>query len=214
MLHIYWRCAYKKKFDAEKNIFWQTDRVFNSAIFRQLHIVNNGRWCILCEINSELLLDLFSTLQICYRHIEDVHDEVWCLKKIFLTNWQGFELSHFTTTAHSKKWFLVVLLRAFVTSDCISVFQFAGWGYQVSRTYCQTDDLYLDVVLFLFCVALWFLLWGISCWVLPCSLFLCFFSPFSIETYLRWMKLKVLWCYVLKRSIISTGSLRWVLWHR
>ena len=33
-----------KKFDAKKNIFWQTDRVFNLAIFwqLQLHLVNNG----------------------------------------------------------------------------------------------------------------------------------------------------------------------------
>ena len=31
-----------KKFDAEKNIFLQTYRVFNLAIFWQLHLVNNG----------------------------------------------------------------------------------------------------------------------------------------------------------------------------
>ena len=51
------------------------------------------------------------------------------------------------------------------------------------------------LVLFLFCIALWFLLRGVSCFVLPCSLFSClfffffffvcfffffFFSPFSI----------------------------------
>ena len=35
-------------------------------------------------------------------------------------------------------------------------------------------------VLFLFCVALWFILRGTSCLVLPCSLSSCFFSPFSI----------------------------------
>ena len=35
-------------------------------------------------------------------------------------------------------------------------------------------------VLFLFCVALWFILWGASCLFLPCSLSSCFFSPFSI----------------------------------
>ena len=33
---------------------------------------------------------------------------------------------------------------------------------------------------FLFCVALWFILWGASCLVLPCSLSSCFFSLFSI----------------------------------
>ena len=31
-----------KKFDAEKNVFWQIDRVFNLGMFRQLHLVNNG----------------------------------------------------------------------------------------------------------------------------------------------------------------------------
>ena len=36
------------------------------------------------------------------------------------------------------------------------------------------------LVLFLFCVALWFLLRGVSCWVLSCPLFLCIFSSFSI----------------------------------
>ena len=31
-----------KKFDGEKNIFWQIDKVFYLAIFWQLHLVNNG----------------------------------------------------------------------------------------------------------------------------------------------------------------------------
>ena len=31
-----------KKFDAEKIFFWQTDMVFNLAIFWQLHLENNG----------------------------------------------------------------------------------------------------------------------------------------------------------------------------
>ena len=37
------------------------------------------------------------------------------------------------------------------------------------------------VVFFLFCVPLWFILWGASCFkVFPCSLFSCFVIPFSI----------------------------------
>ena len=35
------------------------------------------------QLLLELSLDLFNTLQICYRHIEDVHEEVWCWKNIF-----------------------------------------------------------------------------------------------------------------------------------
>ena len=31
-----------KKFDAEEIFFWQIDRVFNLAMFWQLHLVNNG----------------------------------------------------------------------------------------------------------------------------------------------------------------------------
>ena len=35
-------------------------------------------------------------------------------------------------------------------------------------------------LLFVFYVALWFILWGASCLVLPCSLSSCFFSALSI----------------------------------
>ena len=41
-----------KKFDAEKNILKKTYKVFNLAIFQQLHQVSNGLQCMLCEINS------------------------------------------------------------------------------------------------------------------------------------------------------------------
>ena len=37
-----------KKFDTEKNIFWQTDRVFNLAIFQQLHMGQVMRKRVLC----------------------------------------------------------------------------------------------------------------------------------------------------------------------
>ena len=36
----------------------------------------------------ELSLDIFNTVQICYRYMEDVHEEV--LKIFFLSNLQGF----------------------------------------------------------------------------------------------------------------------------
>ena len=38
----------------------------------------------------ELSVYPFNTLQICYRHIVDVHEEIICKKKIFLTNLQHF----------------------------------------------------------------------------------------------------------------------------
>ena len=72
-----------------KNIFWQTDRVLNLAIFWRLYNKMFVLWLIVHtlwnQLLSEPLLDLFSTLQKCYRHIEDVHVEVWCWKNIF---WQ------------------------------------------------------------------------------------------------------------------------------
>ena len=42
----------------------------------------------------------FNTLQICYRHIEDVHEGIICRKKIFLTNLQHSQLSQFPTIVH------------------------------------------------------------------------------------------------------------------
>ena len=41
-------------------------------------------------------------------------------------------------------------------------------------------------VLFLFYVALWFILWGASCLVLPSSLSSCLFSAFSIGGRRSW----------------------------
>ena len=42
---------------------------------------------MLCnQLLSELILDLFNTLHTCYMHIEDVHEDVRCLKIIFLQN--------------------------------------------------------------------------------------------------------------------------------
>ena len=43
----------------------------------------------------ELSLDLFNTLQIFYRHIEDVHKEVWCWKHIFRQIDRVFNLAIF-----------------------------------------------------------------------------------------------------------------------
>ena len=62
------------------------------------------------QLLLELSLDLFNTLQIWYRHIEDVHEEVWCRKIIFLTNLQGLLLSHFSMTTPSNWWLIVYTL--------------------------------------------------------------------------------------------------------
>ena len=42
----------------------------------------------------ELSLELFNTAQICYRHMEDVHEEVRCWMFLFvLSNFHGFNLA-------------------------------------------------------------------------------------------------------------------------
>ena len=62
------------------------------------------------QLLLEHSLDLFNTSQICYRHIEDVHEEVWCRKKYFLINLQAFFPSHFSMTAPSNWWLIVYTL--------------------------------------------------------------------------------------------------------
>ena len=41
----------------------------------------------------------FNTLKVRYRHIEDVHEDVYA-EKIIFDNLQHFELSKFSTNAH------------------------------------------------------------------------------------------------------------------
>ena len=83
----------------------QKNQYYKLRIFVILTIKCLYQWLIVHTLWNHLilehLLDLFSTWQKCYRHADDVHMEVWCCKNSFLTNWQGFELSHFPMTAPS-----------------------------------------------------------------------------------------------------------------
>ena len=72
-------------------------------------------------------------------------------------------------------------------SSCIKNYigsrvQFVDSNISLHTPVCYATDRSKAVVpvLFLFCVALWFILRGASCLVLPCSLSSCFFIPFSI----------------------------------
>ena len=70
-----------------KKVFWRTYRVFNVAIFLQLYLVKMVDSAYLCnQLLSELTLDLFNILHTFYKHIEDVHKEIWCWKNMFLQN--------------------------------------------------------------------------------------------------------------------------------
>ena len=100
---------------------------------------------------NQLLLEpsfnLFSILQVCYRHIEDVHEEVWCRNDIVGQTYRGFNICHFLTAAQVHSLWNQLLLRAFIgpfqhfadiyfsKSVSISVCR----GYQVSHTYCQVS---------------------------------------------------------------------------
>ena len=95
---------------------WKENRGWRMSITRVKPLCNSNNkmfvlWLIVHtlwnQLLLELLLDLFNTLQICYRHIEDVHEEVWCYKNIFWQTYGVFNLSHFQTTAPSKLWLIV-----------------------------------------------------------------------------------------------------------
>ena len=58
----------------------------------------------------------FNTLQKSYRHIEDLHVDVWCWKKYFLTNLRG----HFPTTF--VLWLTDSIYMYFVKSTSLRVF--------------------------------------------------------------------------------------------
>ena len=90
---------------------WQENRGWRISITRVMRLCNSYNkmfvlWLIVHSLWNQLLLelslDLFNTLQICYRHTEDVHKEVWCWKNIFWQIDRGFNLSHFLTTAPRK----------------------------------------------------------------------------------------------------------------
>ena len=117
------------------------------------------------QLLLELSLNLSNTLQSRYRHIVDVHEEVWYRKKYFLANLQGFFLIHFSMTAPSNWWLIVytlwnqllleLLLDFFNTLKICcrhiedvheevwcrkNIFWLTVcWRYQVSRTYRQVS---------------------------------------------------------------------------
>ena len=95
-----------KKFDAEK-IFFNIYRAFNLSYFPTT--APSKLWLIVHTLWKRYL-NLFSILQICYRHIEDVHEEDWCWKNIFWQTYRVFLLSHFSMTAPSNWWLIVYTL--------------------------------------------------------------------------------------------------------
>ena len=78
----------------EEVLCWKNTFLTNLQGFSDLA---PSKWCLIVytlwnQLLLELSLDLFNTLQVCYRHIEDVHEEVWCWKNIF---WQTYGVFNF-----------------------------------------------------------------------------------------------------------------------
>ena len=83
---------------------WKENRGWRASIRRLMPLCNSYNkmfvlWLIVHTLWNQLLLevslDLFSTLQICYRHIEDEHEKVWCWKNIFWQIYRVFNLAIF-----------------------------------------------------------------------------------------------------------------------
>ena len=97
MLQTYWRCAWRSLM--QKKYFLTNLQGFLLSYFSMTAPCN--WWLIVYTLWNhlllELLLDLFNTLKICCRHIEDVHEVVWCRKNIFWQTYRVFNLAIFST---------------------------------------------------------------------------------------------------------------------
>ena len=94
MLQTYWRCAWRSLM--QKKYFLTNLQGFFLSHFSRT--APSNWWLIVYTLWNQLLLelslDLFNTLKICCRHIEDVHEEIWCRKNIFwLTVCGGYQVS-------------------------------------------------------------------------------------------------------------------------
>ena len=121
-----------------KNIFWQTYRVLYLAIFLWLHLVIDGLivYTLWIQLLLELSLDLFNTLKIRCRHIEDMHEEGWCRKNIFWQTYRVVNLAIFSTLwccRHTED------VHGEVWCRKKKNWQTLCGGYQVSGTYCQVS---------------------------------------------------------------------------
>ena len=136
-----------KKFDAEKNIFWQTYRVFNLAIYRSVRVAerlalptsdhgvagsNPAEGEILPEPKRRFIAQSLSCSP--FHRLEMT--EILLKGRKTLTH---PSIGHLQITASSKSadiYFIQHFANIhFSKSVCISVCR----GYQVSRTYCQVS---------------------------------------------------------------------------
>ena len=97
VLQTFWRCAWRSL--TLKKIFLTNLQGLLLSHFSMT--APSNWWLIVYTLWNQLLLelsfDLFNTLKICYRHIEDVHEEVWCRKSIFWQTYRVFNLTIFST---------------------------------------------------------------------------------------------------------------------
>ena len=97
LLQTYWSCA-SRSLMQKKYFLTNLQGVLLSHF--SMAAANNW-WLIVYTLWNQLLLelslDLFNTLKICCKHIEDVHEEVWYRKNIFWQTYRVVNLAIFST---------------------------------------------------------------------------------------------------------------------
>ena len=126
MLQTYWRCAWRSLM--QKKIF--SDKLTGFLLSHFSMAAPSNWWLIVYTLWSQLLLelslDLFNTLQICCKHIEDVHEEVWCRKNIFWQTYRVFNLAIFSTLWRYVADILKMYMKKFDAEKIFFDRQYAG----------------------------------------------------------------------------------------
>ena len=89
------QCMFKREKGAEGSVLQELCHFVILAIRCLYYDIVHTLWT---QLILELSLDLFNTLQLCYRYMrymEDVHKEVWCWKNIFWQTDRVFNLAIF-----------------------------------------------------------------------------------------------------------------------
>ena len=88
------QCMFERKIGAEGSVLQEFTMPLSNSYNKMfvLWLIVHTLWN---QLLLELSLDLFNTLQIRYRHIENVHEEVWCWKNIFWQTYGVFNIAVF-----------------------------------------------------------------------------------------------------------------------
>ena len=111
-------------FNISSAIRWAIQNQWSSGFY----LAPSNWWLIVYTLWNQLLLelslDLFNTLKVCCRHIDDVHEEVWCRKNIFWQTYRVLALSFFQhfedmlQTYWRCAWRSLMQKKIFFTNTC------------------------------------------------------------------------------------------------